>query len=282
MNSNTDSPTIARLLALADRQLDTTSARLDAEVLLAHALGRPRSHLYAWPDRVPAASQRVQFEALLARRAGGEPVAYLVGQREFWSLPLAVTPDTLIPRPETETLVVQALAVIPPDGRIDIADLGTGSGAIALALAHERPRARILATERSAAALAVARANARRLGIGNIEFGTGDWCGALGERQFDVVVSNPPYIAEQDAHLDSGDVRFEPHGALTAGCDGMTALTDIARCARQHLRSGGWLMLEHGCEQQAAVVQLLQSLDYREIADYPDDAGLDRVACGRK
>jgi release factor glutamine methyltransferase len=282
MSRNTEPPTIAQLLAAASRQLETASARLDAEVLLAHALDKPRSHLHAWPDRVPAAAECARFEALLARRAGGEPVAYLTGEREFWSLSLAVTADTLIPRPETETLVARALSVIPDDTPVDVADLGTGSGAIALAIAHERPRTRILATDRSPAALAVARANARRLAIGTVEFTTGDWCGALGTRTFDVIVSNPPYIPSQDRHLAQGDVRFEPRRALAAGTDGMADLTAIARCAQRHLRSGGWLMLEHGHDQRAAVTRLLKALDYRDIAAYPDDAGLDRVACGRR
>jgi release factor glutamine methyltransferase len=279
--TSTDTHTIAQLLAIAAQRLDTASARLDAEVLLSHVLGKPRSHLRAWPDRVPAHEQQAQFEALLARRIGGEPVAYLVGQREFWSLPLTVTRDTLIPRPETETLVAQALSVIPGDSHADIADLGTGTGAVALAIARERPHARLLATDRAPSALAVARANAARLGIDNIEFRAGDWCGALGDRRFDLVVSNPPYIAERDHHLAEGDVRFEPRSALAAGSDGLSALTIIARCARQHLRRGGWLMLEHGYDQQPALVRLLQSLGYREIADYPDDAGLSRVIRGR-
>lgn len=282
MSSRTEPLTIAQLLAHACLHLDTPSARLDAEVLLAHALDRPRSHLLAWPDKVPDRAERERFATLLARRGNGEPVAYLTGQREFWSLALAVTPDTLIPRPETEILVAQALAVTPADARVDIADLGTGSGAIALALAHERPRARILATDRSAAALAVARANALRLGIDNVEFTAGDWCQALGARRFDLVVSNPPYIAAEDPHLARGDVRFEPRDALAAGRDGMAALTAIARCARQHLRDDGWLLLEHGYDQQAATAQLLQALGYRELADYPDDAGLNRVACARR
>jgi len=282
MNSSTEPRSIAQLLVHAARRLDTATARLDAEVLLAHALERPRSHLHAWPDKVPAHGQRARFEALLARRASGEPVAYLTGQREFWSLPLAVSRDTLIPRPETETLVARALSVIPVSGHTDIADLGTGSGAIALAIARERPDARILATDRSEAALAIARANARRLGIDNVGFMAGDWCEPLGERQFDLLVSNPPYIAEQDHHLDEGDVRFEPRSALASGSDGMSDLTAIALGARQHLRDGGWLMVEHGYDQQAAVMQLLQSLDYREVAGYADDAGLSRVVCGRR
>ncbi len=213
-------------------------------MLLAHALDKPRSHLHAWPDKVPAPDQQTRFAALLKRRISGEPVAYLTGQREFWSLALTVSRDTLIPRPETETLVAQALSVIARDSRIDIADLGTGSGAIALAIARERPRARILATDRSESALAIARANAQQLGIGNVEFVAGDWCDALGERQFDLLVSNPPYIAAQDRHLAEGDVRFEPRSALASGSDGMSALSTIASCARQHLRD--WRLADAG------------------------------------
>jgi release factor glutamine methyltransferase len=282
MSSSTEPRTIAQLLAHATRQLDTDSARLDAEVLLAHALDKPRSHLHAWPERVPAPAERTRFETLLARRAGGEPVAYLTGMREFWSLSLSVGPDTLIPRPETETLVSLALAVMPADAPVEVADLGTGSGAIALAIAHERPRARVLATDRSSAALAIARANAQRLGIRNVGFATGDWCGALGARDFDLIVSNPPYIPEGDRHLAQGDVRYEPRSALAAGRDGLAELTAIARCAHVHLRTGGWLMLEHGYDQQAAVRRLLAGLGYRDVAGHPDESGIDRVVCGRR
>lgn len=282
MSSSTEPRTIAELLADALRQLDTDTARLDAEVLLAHALDKPRSHLHAWPDRVPDTAARTRFETLLARRAGGEPVAYLTGTREFWSLSLAVSPATLIPRPETEALVSLALTIIPADTPCDVADLGTGSGAIALAIAHERPRARVLATDRSVAALDIARANAHRLDIRNIGFAAGDWCEALDGQDFDLIVSNPPYIPAADRHLAQGDVRFEPRSALAAGSDGMADLAVIARCARQHLRAGGWLMLEHGYDQQAAVRGLLEGLGYRDVAGHPDESGLDRVVCGRR
>lgn len=282
MNSSTEPRTIAQLLAHAVRQLATDTARLDAEVLLAHALDKPRSHLHAWPDRVPDSDARARFEALLARRAGGEPVAYLTGVREFWSLPLAVTPATLIPRPETETLVSLALALIPAGVPVDVADLGTGSGAIALAIARERPHARILATDRSANALEVARANAQHLAVDTVDFAAGDWCTALGAREFDLIVSNPPYIPAGDPHLAQGDVRFEPRTALAAGSDGLVDLAAIAHCARTHLRAGGWLLLEHGYDQQSAVMHLLRDLGYRDIAGHPDSSGLDRVVCGRR
>jgi release factor glutamine methyltransferase len=281
MNKTGKPATIAHLLAQATAMLNTDTARLDAEVLLAHVLDKPRSHLFAWPDNIPGDAQQQQFEQLLARRLAGEPVAHLTGEREFWSLPLKVTRDTLIPRPETETLVAQALAVIPAGNPLAIADLGTGSGAVALAIASERPDCRIVATDTSADALAVARSNAQRLGIGNIEFQQGDWCTALQET-FDLIVSNPPYIAALDPHLVTGDVRFEPRGALAAGEAGMDALATIAHCALAHLKDGGWLMMEHGYDQSDAARQLLESAGYRDIDDVSDEAGIGRVIRGRK
>lgn len=272
---------IAALLEHAAQQLTGASARLDAEVLLAHVLERPRSYLFAWPERQPDAAQQQRFAALLARRQHGEPVAYLTGQREFWSLPLEVTRDTLIPRPETETLVALALQAIPPDAALLVADLGTGSGAIALALASERPRCHIVATDRSLAALSVAQRNAERLQLHNIEFMHGDWFAALGARRFDLVVSNPPYIAMNDPHLDSGDVRFEPRTALAAGSTGLDALRQISQQARAHLCNHGHLLLEHGYDQGPAVCALLREAGYSEVQDHPDTAGLDRVASGR-
>jgi release factor glutamine methyltransferase len=273
--------TIAHLLAQATARLNTDTARLDAEVLLAHVLDKPRSHLFAWPDNTPDDAQLQRFEQALARRLAGEPVAHLTGRREFWSLPLRVTQDTLIPRPETETLVTQALGVIPTGSPLAIADLGTGSGAVALAIASERPDCRVVATDSSAAALAVARSNAQTLHVNNIEFLQGDWCTAL-QGTFDLVVSNPPYIAALDPHLETGDVRFEPRSALAAGETGMDALSAIAHCAAEHLNAGGWLMMEHGYDQSDAARQLLESTGYRDIDDIRDDAGLDRVIRGRK
>ncbi|MDH3979687.1 MAG: peptide chain release factor N(5)-glutamine methyltransferase [Gammaproteobacteria bacterium] len=273
--------TIAHLLAQATARLNTDTARLDAEVLLAHVLDKPRSHLFAWPDNTLDDTQLQRFEQALARRLAGEPVAHLTGQREFWSLPLRVTQDTLIPRPETETLVTQALDVIPTGSQLAIADLGTGSGAVALAIASERPDCRVVATDSSAAALAVARSNAQTLHTNNIEFLQGDWCTAL-QGTFDLVVSNPPYIAALDPHLETGDVRFEPRSALAAGETGMDALGAIAHCAAEHLNAGGWLMMEHGYDQSDAARKLLESAGYRDIDDIRDDAGLDRVIRGRK
>ena len=273
---------IRQLLEQATGLLATDSARLDAEVLLAHTLGKARSHLHAWPEKVPSAAQQQHFRQLLQARIKGEPVAYLTGQREFWSLPLTVTPDTLIPRPETETLVALALELIPADNNVQVADLGTGSGAIALAIAHERPRCHVLATDISATAIKAATANAQRLGVNNVEFRCGDWCEPLSDKHCDVIVSNPPYIRDTDPHLQQGDVRFEPRSALAAGPQGMDDLVKIAHCAWQHLRTDGWLVMEHGYDQGDQVTQLLTGCGYRNVTDHPDDAGVSRVVIGQR
>jgi release factor glutamine methyltransferase len=281
MNQATDPDSIRQLLEQATRLLNTESARLDAEVLLGHVLRQPRSYFHAWPEKHLPFESRERFRQLLLQRLRGEPVAYLTGEREFWSLPLTVTADTLIPRPETETLVAQALQRIPAGQPQLIADLGTGCGAIALAIARERPQCRILATDISAAAIAVAQNNARRLGIGTVTFRTGDWCESLSGMQPDMIVSNPPYIADADPHLETGDVRYEPRTALAAGLQGMDALAVIARCAPDYLRPGGWLLMEHGYNQDKLARQLLELTGFTEVIDYADDAGLSRVIAGR-
>jgi release factor glutamine methyltransferase len=273
---------IRRLIEAATEALGTDTGRLDAEVLLASIMGKNRSHLHAWPEKILPQETCEKFQQLVKRRVCGEPVAYLTGQREFWSLALAVNTDTLIPRPETETLVTLALGKIPADRCLHIADLGTGSGAIALALATERPRCRIVATDVSAKALACAAGNASQLGIENIRFMQGNWCEPLPHEPFDVVLSNPPYIEAQDVHLEQGDVRFEPRSALAAGADGMDDLKQIVACAHPCLREGGWLMLEHGYNQATRVKNQLGTQGYREISSQRDDAGLDRVCMGRK
>jgi len=277
-----ETATIRELLAQATQELPGDSPRLDAELLLACALDRERSHLHAWPEAAPPAEVQARFRELLQRRVRGEPVAYLLGRREFWSLTLAVTPATLIPRPETETLVMLALQRVAPDSEAIVADLGTGSGAVALAIASERPRCRVIATDISGDALAVAAANAQRLGLSNVEFRRGDWCAALPDIAFDLIVSNPPYIAEQDAHLTRGDVRHEPRAALAAGPQGMDALRCIARCAVTRLQPGGWLLLEHGYDQAQPATRLLREHGYEMVRDDPDDAGLARVVSGRR
>ena len=270
--------TIAGLLAQARRRIDPA----DADLLLAHALGRSRTWLLAHGDDGIAAAEAARFTALVERRAAGEPVAYLTGSRGFWTLELAVTPATLVPRPETELLVELALERIPADAEARVADLGTGSGAIALAIAKERPRARVLATDAREAALEVARGNARRNRIGNVEFRHGDWLAPLHGERFDLIASNPPYIALGDPHLDEGDLRFEPPSALSSGSDGLDAIRAIARAAPAHLRAGGWLLLEHGWEQGGAVRALLHEAGFAEVATERDLEGRDRVTLGRK
>jgi release factor glutamine methyltransferase len=274
--------TIKSVLAQAGRRLAAyESASLDAEVLLAHVLGRDRAHLHAWPDKQLEPVQCEQFERLIRRRAAGEPVAHLTGEREFWSLPLEVTADTLIPRPDTERLVELALERLPPGAPCRIADLGTGAGAIALALASERPDCRIIATDRSHAALAVAERNARHLALSNVEFLHGDWCQALGGRQFHLIAANPPYVCADDPHLGRGDVRFEPPEALVSGSDGLDAIRRIAACALDHLEPGGWLLVEHGFEQGAAAREILRRTGFDQVEVFADAAGHDRVCAGR-
>jgi release factor glutamine methyltransferase len=270
------------LLASATRRLGGDAARLEAELLLAHALGVSRAWLYAWPEHEPSAEVCDAFERQVAARERGEPIAYLIGRREFRSLDLEVTPDVLIPRPETELLVELALARMPLDCEASVADLGTGSGAIALAIASERPRTSVVATDVSAAALAVAQGNATRLGLRNATFAQGDWCKALGGARFDMIVSNPPYVAEGDPHLDAGDLRYEPIAALVSGADGLDAIRRIVAEVPAHLEAGGWLLLEHGWDQAASVRALLEAGEYADIASECDHAGHERVTLGRR
>jgi len=270
------------LLAMASRRIGGADARLDAELLLAHALGTPRARLYAWPEHEPDATERSAFEQLVDARARGEPIAYLTGRREFWSLDLAVTPDVLIPRHETELLVALALERIPRDRPFRVADLGTGSGAIALAIARERPLARVTATDASAGALDVARGNAARLGIGNVAFAGGDWFAALGDACFDAIVSNPPYMAADDVHLAEGDLRFEPAAALASGADGLDAMRCIVAGAPAHLTDAGVLLLEHGFDQSARVRALLDAAGFENVASVCDNGGHERVTLGTK
>lgn len=270
-------------LDAAVRALSETSPSpsVDADVLLRHATGLTRTAVVAQPKHVLSDAAYVEFAALVERRRRGEPVAYLTGRREFWSLDLAVTPATLIPRPETERLVECALRRIPSTPAPTIVDLGTGCGAIALAMARECRHARIVATDDSEAALAVARANASRLNVANVEFLPGDWLAPLHERRFDVIVSNPPYVRENDPHLNQGDLPFEPRAALVAGGDGLDVIRRIADAAAAHLVRGGWLLLEHGYDQAADVRAYLMRAGYREVRSYRDLAGRERVTEGR-
>ena len=269
------------LLAEGAPALPGAEARREAALLLRHVLGVSEAWLIAHADGSIDPSRAAHYHALIERRACGEPMAYLTGTRGFHKLDLHVTPDVLIPRPETELLVDQALQRIPVDADCAVADLGTGSGAIALAIAKARPRVRVVATDASAEALQVARANAACLAIGNVEFRQGDWCDALGDAMFDLIVSNPPYIAEGDRHLREGDLRFEPLAALASGADGLDAIRNIVREARAHLRESGWLMLEHGFEQGPDVRDLLVVHGYIEVFTERDIEDRERVSGAR-
>ncbi|MFC4765110.1 peptide chain release factor N(5)-glutamine methyltransferase [Dyella koreensis] len=266
------------VLAAATQRL---GERVDAEALLLHVLQKPRSWLIAHDTDVLDADVIATYEALIARRAAGEPVAYITGHRGFWSLELEVTPATLIPRPETELLVELALRHLPAGQTLRVADLGTGSGAIALAIAHERPQAQVSAVDVSAEALAVARRNAQRLGIGNVRFLQGSWMTPLSGESFAVIVSNPPYIEADDPHLEQGDLRFEPAGALASGTDGLDAIRHIVTEAPARLQPGGWLLMEHGWDQGPPVRALLTAAGYVEVETVPDLEGRDRVSGGR-
>jgi release factor glutamine methyltransferase len=259
---------------------------LDAQVLLAHVLGKDRAWLAAHGDDALAPERMNAFQALAKRRRDGEPIAYLTGSREFWGMPLRVSPAVLIPRPETETLVELALARMPADRNLRVLDLGTGTGAIALALARERPQAAILATDASAEALAIARENARDLGTANVEFAPSDWYANLPSawlgRPFDLIASNPPYVATQDPHLSDGDVRFEPRQALASGVDGLAAIRQIVAGARDHLAPGGTLVVEHGYDQAERVRALFAAAGLVEIVAVRDIAGVPRVVAGRR
>ena len=261
-----------------------TNAPLAAEVLLAHVLNRPRAALITHGELPMEPAAAARYRALVARRVAGEPIAYITGQREFWSLPLAVSPAVLIPRPESELLVERALALLPgapaaAPGDVRVADLGTGSGAIALALAFERPGWQLTATDQSEAALTVARANAARLKLGQIEFLAGDWFAPLAGRRFAAIVSNPPYIALGDAALAA--LRHEPMGALSPGPSGLEALRLLIEAAPAHLERGGWLLLEHGSDQADAVAAALVAAGYARVRCHRDLAGRDRVTEGR-
>ena len=260
-------------------ELPTESPRRDAEILLCHTLGKPRSWLYAWPEYELQTAECALYDSLLARRRAGEPVAYLTGVREFWSLSLSVDQYTLIPRPETETLVAWALELSLPDSA-SVLDLGTGSGAIALALASERANWQLLAVDCSANALAVARANASATGLTQVSFVQSDWFDALQGRRFELVAANPPYVAPDDAHLAAGDLRFEPRDALVAADDGMADLARIIADAPQHLVADGWLLLEHGFQQAATVRGLLQEAGFSRVETRRDLAGQERISGG--
>jgi release factor glutamine methyltransferase len=252
----------------------------DSRALLRAALGVDDAHLAAHPEQVLTADQDDRFAGWVRRRRAGEPVAYITGEREFWSLSFQVTPAVLIPRPETELLVEFALERVAAGTPAGVLDLGTGCGCVAVAIAKHRPRARVTATDISPAGLAIARENATRHGA-SIEFIESDWLSALAGRRFDLIVANPPYIAEGDPHLREGDVRFEPRTALVGGGDGLACIETIVARARAHLERGGWLFFEHGHDQAARCRALLRDQGYTDVISRRDLAGIERASGGR-
>lgn len=262
--------------------IEHASAELEAALLLCHLLDKPRSYLYAWPEKTLAPEQLSDYEALIRRRLAGEPIAHITGKREFWSLNLKVTSETLIPRPETELLVERSLHHLENTPKPLVADLGTGSGAIALALASERDDAEIHACDLSERALAVAQENTGQLALNNVRFYAGDWFQALPtDNKYDLIVSNPPYIEADDPHLSQGDLLEEPRSALVSGEDGLMDIRRIIEEAPSHLKSGGWLLFEHGYQQAEAVANLLRSNGFVDIQIHKDLAGHPRVTEGR-
>ncbi|MCF6236736.1 MAG: peptide chain release factor N(5)-glutamine methyltransferase [Gammaproteobacteria bacterium] len=257
------------------------TAAVDAEILLCHVINKNRSFIYSWPEHTLTQQQQDDYQQLIKQRLSGQPVAYLVGTRDFWSLELNVCADVLIPRPDTERLVELALEKIPVNTKWKIVDLGTGSGAIALAIASERPNCHVYAVDCSPSALEVAKSNAKQLEINNIDFITGNWLEPLFGDQFGIIVSNPPYIAEQDIHLTQGDIRFEPSSALVSGKDGLDDIRLIISSAPLLLKHGGWLLLEHGYNQGDAVRNLFIRENYTHVTTHQDLSGNDRVTLGK-
>jgi release factor glutamine methyltransferase len=274
---------IEQALQRAAAKINSADGAMEARLLLQQVLGVNRAWLIAHANDALQTNRDGEFQALLARRLAGEPIAYLIQQREFYGLTLRVSPATLIPRPDSETLVDAALEKIPhPSTKpITVLDLGTGSGAIALAIAHNRPQANVLAVDASDAALTVAEHNTSQLKLSNVQFALSDWYAKLAEQRFDLIVSNPPYIAENDSHLSQGDLRFEPLSALTSGQDGLDDIRQITEQGLIHLNPQGWMMLEHGYDQGAAVRELMAQAGLVEIATRQDLGGNERVTLGK-
>lgn len=279
--------TAARQQLVQTLGLPAAEARVDAQTLLRHVLGVSRAWLIAHADEPLGSEQLTHFNHLLQRRLQGEPVAYILGNREFYGLDFSVAPGVLIPRPDTETLVEAALRLIPETSTgeqkdpLRILDLGTGSGAIAIAIAVNRPEAAVTAVDQSEAAVTIARQNAEKLGTTNLRLLRSDWFSALGNEHFNIIVSNPPYIADADPHLSQGDLRFEPASALASGPDGLNDIRQIAATAPAHLERGGYLLLEHGYDQAERVADLLKEAGFTEIGHATDLAGIQRVTLGR-
>ncbi len=277
-------PSIQQILARAEELREhSDSWRLDTELLLAEALATTREYLFTWPQREVDAQAQQAFEGLFARRAAGEPLAYILGRKDFWDFQLHVNSHVLVPRPETELLVENALALVKSNHAAAerIVDLGTGSGAIAIALARELPACQVLAVDLSGDALAVARANSERLHVSNIQFKLSSWCEGLEPANYDLVVSNPPYVAVDDMHLQQAGLRYEPGLALIASGNGLGHIKAIAEQSRGVLRRNGWLLVEHGYQQGVDVKEIFSGLGYRNIAGKQDLAGRDRISFGQ-
>ncbi len=272
----------AALQTATERLTESDSAALDAEVLLCLVLQKQRSYLRAWPDLELPTDLALQYWALIKQRQQGMPVAYLTGYREFWSRDFQVTPDVLIPRADTELLIELCLALIPTDKSCKIIDLGTGSGIIAITLAAERPLAALTGTDFSLSALAIAKMNAEQHQIPNIQFYQSDWFAKVSDDDFYIIVSNPPYIAEDDEHLNLGDLRFEPRSALSAAESGLRDISIIIHAAYPRLISGGYLLIEHGYDQQQQVQTLFKECHYQHVQTVNDLAGLPRVTYGQR
>ena len=276
--------TISTLIKSATSQLNSTSdtARLDAELLLCHTIKKERSYVFTWPDYVLNHTQAKIFNDLLKQRLKGLPIAYLIGYREFWTLKLNVTADTLIPRPETELLVETALNKMLINKPMSVLDLGTGTGAIALSIASEQPSSKVLAVDVSADALAVAQQNSIDNHIHNVKFLKSNWFDQISNQEFDLILSNPPYIEEDDPHINQGDVRYEPRLALTSGTDGFDDIRFIISHSKKRLKHKGWLMFEHGYQQATLSQQLMVQAGYQEVESLKDFAGHERVTIGCK
>lgn len=274
---------IAELIIWGENKLQqiSTSATLDTEVLLCWILHKERSYLRTWPEKFLSTSQITAFQALLNQRVDGVPIAYLIGKREFWSREFKITPEVLIPRPDTELLIETSLNLLSKIPAPKILDLGTGSGIIAITLAIELPYIQVLAVDKSTAALNIARENANIHKCNNIEFQVSSWLQNIPLQKFALIVSNPPYIAATDPHLQIGDLRFEPQTALTSGIAGLDAITEIVINAAQYLTCNGWLLIEHGCTQKSAVQTLFQQYGYQNIQTYQDLSLLPRVTVGQ-
>lgn len=272
-------PKIVDLIELANQFLTAHSdtPRLDAEVLLCHCLEKPRTFLRAWPDQQPTPDEISTFWQLIGERQRGIPIAHLVGYREFWSREFVVNPNVLIPRPDSELIIELTLTQFPIDLKGKILDLGTGSGVLAITIALERPQLSVTACDRLENALEVARRNAQRLNTNEINFICSDWFSHINDTDFDLVLSNPPYIAKEDPHLNQGDLRFEPRAALIAGNNGLKDIESLTDQSRFHLRPGGRLMIEHGYDQQPAVQDLFEKYGYHQTRTHHDLSGNPRV-----